>query len=44
VLGHFTKEELAIYDEIMPNVAGAVELMVWDEINQAMNEYNKKAK
>jgi PTH1 family peptidyl-tRNA hydrolase len=44
VLGHFTKEELAIYDEIMPNVAGAVELMVWDELNQAMNEYNKKAK
>jgi len=44
VLGHFSKEELKIYDEIMPNVAGAVELMVWDDIDQAMNQYNKKVK
>ena len=42
VLGHFTKAELDIYDEVMPDVAGAIELMVWDEISKAMNEYNKK--
>ena len=44
VLGHFTKEELKIYDEAMPKIAGAVELMVWDKISEAMNQYNKKAK
>lgn len=43
VLGKFSKAELEVYDGIMPNVAGAVELMVWDEIDQAMNQYNKKA-
>lgn len=44
VLGHFTKDELAVYDECMPEIAGAVELMVWDEIDKAMNQYNKKVK
>ncbi|MEE1312312.1 MAG: aminoacyl-tRNA hydrolase [Lachnospiraceae bacterium] len=44
VLGHFTKEELAIYEECMPDIAGAVELMVWDDIDKAMNQYNKKNK
>ena len=44
VLGHFTKDELTVYDECMPEIAGAVELMVWDEIDKAMNQYNKKVK
>ena len=44
VLGHFSKEELKIYEELMPDIAGAVELMVWDDIDQAMNQYNKKVK
>ena len=44
VLGHFSKEELKIYEERMPDIAGAVELMVWDDIDQAMNQYNKKVK
>jgi PTH1 family peptidyl-tRNA hydrolase len=44
VLGRFTKKELEIYDECMPEIAGAVELMVWDEIEKAMNQYNKKNK
>ena len=41
VLGKFSKGENEIYDKLMPNVAGAIELMVWDDVDQAMNEFNK---
>lgn len=42
VLGRFSKQELEIYDQLMPNIAGATELMIWDDIDQAMNLYNRK--
>lgn len=44
VLGHFSKEERAIMDESAGKAIKAVELMVIDQIGEAMNLYNKKAK
>lgn len=41
VLGKFSKGENEIYDKLMPNVAGAIECMVWDDVDKAMNDYNK---
>ena len=40
----FTKEERAIMDESAITATKAVELMIIDEIGEAMNLYNKKAK
>ena len=44
VLGHFKKEERVIMDESAIMASKAVELMVADEIGEAMNLYNKKVK
>ena len=44
VLGHFSKEERKIMDESTIQVEKAIQLMVQDEIGEAMNLYNKKAK
>ena len=44
VLGHFKKEERVIMDESAVLATKAVELMVVDEIGEAMNLYNKKVK
>lgn len=44
VLGHFKKEERVIMDESAVMASKAVELMVVDEIGEAMNLYNKKIK
>ena len=44
VLGHFKKEERVIMDESALMASKAVELMVVDEIGEAMNLYNKKIK
>lgn len=44
VLGHFKKEERVIMDESAVLAVKAIELMVIDEIGEAMNLYNKKAK
>ena len=44
VLGHFKKEERVIMDESVVTATKAVELMVVDEIGEAMNLYNKKVK
>ena len=44
VLGHFKKEERVIMDESIISASKAIELMVIDEIGEAMNLYNKKAK
>lgn len=44
VLGHFSKEERAIMDESILSAIKAIELMVKDEVSEAMNLYNKKAK
>ena len=44
VLGHFTKEERKVMDESVLVAIKAIELMVIDEIGEAMNLYNKKAK
>lgn len=44
VLGHFSKGEIEIYDDVFPDVDDAVKLMVMDDISGAMNQYNKKAR
>lgn len=42
VLGHFPKEEREIMDESVKRAADAVEIMVMDGADAAMNQYNKK--
>ena len=44
VLGHFSKQERGIMDESAVMATKAIELMVIDEIGEAMNLYNKKVK
>ncbi len=43
VLGHFSKEELAVMKDSLEKVDGAVNLMLAGEVDKAMNDYNKKA-
>lgn len=40
VLGHFSKEDRGLVDDALKRVAGAVELMVRGEVDQAMNQFN----
>ena len=42
--GHFSKEERAVMDESLVKVDGAVNLMLADKVDEAMNQYNKKSK
>ena len=42
VLGHFTKEEQAIFAERFDEVYDAVQLIVMGDITEAMNRHNKK--
>ncbi|MDE6844613.1 MAG: aminoacyl-tRNA hydrolase [Lachnospiraceae bacterium] len=42
VLGHFPKEEREIMDESAKRAADAVEVMITDGVDTAMNQYNKK--
>jgi len=42
VLGHLPKEERAYLEEAMQDACGATELILADEMNKAMNLYNKK--
>ena len=42
VLGHFSKEEQVIMLESMQDMAGAVNLILEQNVDQAMNLYNKK--
>lgn len=42
VLGHFSKEELEVMKESLEKVDGAVNLMLEDEVDMAMNKYNVK--
>ena len=44
VLGHFKKEERVVMDESVLAATKAIELMLQDEIAEAMNLYNKKVK
>ena len=44
VLGHFKKEEREIMENSILTAIKALELMVADEIGEAMNQYNKKVK
>ena len=44
VLGHFSKEELEIMKDSIDKVDGAVNLMLEDKIDVAMNEYNVSKK
>lgn len=43
VLGHFSKEELDVMKDALEKADGAVKLMLVDEVDEAMNRYNKKA-
>lgn len=40
VLGHFSQEDRGLVDDALKRVAGAVELMVQGEVDQAMNQFN----
>ncbi len=42
VLGHFTKEERSIMDDSIKDAMKAIELMINDDIDGAMNLYNRK--
>lgn len=42
VLGHFSKEELAVMGDSLERVNGAVNMMLEGEVDKAMNAYNKK--
>lgn len=42
VLGHFSKEERAIMDESVQDACKAIEMMLKDDIDGAMNVFNKK--
>lgn len=42
VLGHFPKEEREIMDESAKRAADAIEVMITDDTDAAMNQYNKK--
>ena len=44
VLGHFSKAEQELMSEGYDNAVKAVELIVSDQISEAMNEYNRKKK
>ncbi len=44
VLGHFSKEEAEIMNEGYKDAIEAVELILQDEIDTAMNQFNKKVK
>ena len=44
VLGHFSEKELEVIKESLEKVDGAVNLMLEDKVDAAMNEYNKKSK
>ena len=44
VLGHFSKAEREVMEDGYQNAVKAIELMVNDEIETAMNEFNKKTK
>ena len=41
VLGHFSKDEMPIMREELKNTAGAVETIIADSIDAAMNKYSK---
>lgn len=40
VLGYFSKEDRGLVDDALKRAAGAVELMVQGEVDQAMNQFN----
>lgn len=42
VLGHFSREELEVMKDSLEKVDGAVNLMLEDEVDMAMNKYNVK--
>lgn len=44
VLGHFSKVEQELMEEGYDKAIHAIELILQDEINEAMNEYNRKKK
>ena len=44
VLENFSKEDLEVMRESLEKVDGAVNLMLEDKVDAAMNEYNKKSK
>ena len=43
VLGHFSKEEMKVMAESLEKVDGAVNMMLEDQVDMAMNNYNVKS-
>lgn len=43
VLGHFSKEEMKVMAESLEKVDGAVNMMLGDQVDMAMNNYNVKS-
>lgn len=44
VLGHFTKEERTVMEEAIVDVSAAITMIIDDNVDGAMNVYNKKVK
>ena len=42
VLGHFSKEERVVMNESIKDACKAIEMMINDDVDGAMNIYNKK--
>ena len=42
VLGHFTKDERAVMDKAAERAADAIRKMISEDVDAAMNEYNRK--
>ena len=42
VLGHFTKEERAVMDKAAERATDAIRMMITQDADTAMNEYNRK--
>ena len=43
MLGHFSKEEMKVMAESLEKVDGAVNMMLEDQVDMAMNNYNVKS-
>ncbi|MBQ2626175.1 MAG: aminoacyl-tRNA hydrolase [Eubacterium sp.] len=44
VLGHFSKEDRKVVDEVIKDAADAVEMIISEGVDEAMNRYNSRGK
>ncbi|MBQ9321730.1 MAG: aminoacyl-tRNA hydrolase, partial [Eubacterium sp.] len=44
VLGHFSKEDRKVVDEVIRDAADAVEMIISEGVDEAMNRYNSRGK